>query len=98
MKSTRSHTSKNWIRYFLTPGRNNRWDLGYLIWLVGCGLYLYRGFTATWDFVSYGAGLVAVLGSGKAMEWLSNRSDMDGQDQDDSHRDRGVGSDPPDSR
>lgn len=67
-----------WLRFVLTD-EQNQWDLGILIWLVGCIQFLGTGVkayiigTQAWDPQSFGTGLLGVLGAGAALQWIRQK-------------------------
>jgi hypothetical protein len=62
----------NWIRYFLTPGQNNNWDGGYLVWYVLIGEFIFKTWTGAFDATAFGAGAAGLLGAGAALQWRAN--------------------------
>ena len=65
-----------WIRYFLTPGNDNAWDLGYLVWISLCIEFLYKTSVATtFDPMMFGTGAAAILAAGAGLQWHANKKD-----------------------
>ena len=67
---------RKWLQYFLTPGNDNAWDLGYLLWaalVVEFGWKVYV--SATFDPMNFGTGAAALLAAGAALQWHANRKD-----------------------
>jgi hypothetical protein len=63
----------NWIRYFLTPGQNNSWDGGYLVWYGLMAEFIWKTATApVFDFLAFGSGAAGLLAAGAALQWRAN--------------------------
>ncbi len=64
---------------FLLSDEKNQWDLGILQWFMGTMFYFgFSGYAylfknQTWDPTTWGIGLVTVLGSGAALQWMRVR-------------------------
>ncbi len=65
---------------FILSDENNQWDLGILQWFVGTVIFLcmtvwsygYKG--QAWAPMDFGAGLLGVLGSGAALQWIRQKA------------------------
>lgn len=65
---------KRWLRYFLTPGNDNAWDLGYLLWCALVVEFGYKTWTAaTFDPLAFGTGAGSLLVAGAGLQWHANR-------------------------
>lgn len=63
----------HWLRYFLTPGQNDTWDAGYLVWFFYAAEFGYKTWTApTFDMISFGTGAAALLAAGAALQLRAN--------------------------
>lgn len=66
---------KQWLKYFLTPGNDNAWDLGYLLWCALIVEFLWKALkSATFDPVNFGTGSAALLAAGAALQWHANNT------------------------
>ena len=65
------------IKFFLTPGQRNTWDVPFLVWLVIVAEFIYKTWTGpTFDSVTFGTGAAALLGTAGALQWRAN---LDGE-------------------
>jgi len=63
-----------WFRYFLTPGNDNAWDLGYLVWIALCAEFGYKAMVSTaFDPMTFGTGAAALLAAGAGLQWRANK-------------------------
>jgi len=76
MPSTKEHTLKWWLKFYLTPGGRNVWDLGYLMWIALVVEFIYKTVAAaTFDPMAFGTGSTALLAAGAGLQWHANKED-----------------------
>lgn len=70
--------AEKFLKYFLTPGQDNSWDLGYLIWCALCVEFSWKTWNMTpFDPMTFGTGAAALLAAGAGLQWHSNREAED---------------------
>lgn len=62
-----------WFKYFLTPGSDNEWDIGYILWCVTVIEFIYKTWTAVnFDPTSFSIGAAGILAAGAGLQWHAN--------------------------
>ncbi len=62
-----------WLKFILTD-EDNQWDVGILIWVSGCLMFLWKAYQASpFDFQAFGVGFAAVLAGGAGLQWIRTK-------------------------